>query len=41
MRKYFGEIKPAATMISAGLINDKIKIEVEVTVLKKKSNEGK
>lgn len=31
LRKYFGEIRPAATMISAGLIDPRIKIEVEVT----------
>ncbi len=34
LRKYFGEIKPAATMISAGLADDKMKIEIEVTALK-------
>ncbi|WP_406683442.1 RidA family protein [Seonamhaeicola sp. MEBiC1930] len=36
LRKYFGNIKPAATMISAGLANDKMKIEIEVTALKNK-----
>ncbi|MEO1257627.1 MAG: RidA family protein [Bacteroidota bacterium] len=34
LRKYFGEIKPAATMISAGLANDEMKIEIEVTAVK-------
>jgi enamine deaminase RidA (YjgF/YER057c/UK114 family) len=34
LRQYFGEVKPAATMISAGLANDLMKIEVEVTALK-------
>lgn len=34
LRKYLGTVKPAATMISAGLANDKMKIEIEVTALK-------
>ncbi|WP_299047708.1 RidA family protein [uncultured Polaribacter sp.] len=32
--KYFGEIKPAATMIAAGLADEKMKIEIQVTALK-------
>ena len=31
LRKYFGEARPAATMIAAGLIDPRIKIEIEVT----------
>jgi enamine deaminase RidA (YjgF/YER057c/UK114 family) len=31
LRRYFGEVKPAATMIVAGLIDPRIKIEIEVT----------
>jgi len=31
LRKYFGEIRPAAMMISAGLADPRMKIEVEVT----------
>ncbi len=31
LRKYFGEIRPAAMMISAGLADRRMKIEVEVT----------
>ncbi|GAA4970660.1 RidA family protein [Algibacter aquimarinus] len=34
LKKYLGEIKPAATMFSAGLADDKMKIEIEVTALK-------
>ena len=34
LRHYLGEIKPAATMISAGLADPKMKIEIEVTALK-------
>lgn len=38
LRKYFGEIRPAATMISAGLADKRMKIEIEVTALKKVSD---
>jgi enamine deaminase RidA (YjgF/YER057c/UK114 family) len=31
LRQYFGDVKPAATMISAGLIDPRIRIEIEVT----------
>jgi len=31
LRKYFGEVKPAAMMISAGLSDPRMKIEIEVT----------
>lgn len=31
LRKYLGEIRPAATMISAGLSDPRMKIEIEVT----------
>jgi enamine deaminase RidA (YjgF/YER057c/UK114 family) len=31
LRKYFGEVRPAATMISAGLSDPRMKIEIEVT----------
>ena len=34
LKKYFGIIKPAATMFSAGLADDKMKIEIQVTALK-------
>lgn len=33
LRKYLGEVKPAATMISAGLADPRIKIEIEVTAI--------
>lgn len=35
-KKYLGHVKPVATMISAGLANEKLKIEIEVTALKTK-----
>lgn len=31
LRKHFGEIRPAATMFSAGLADPRMKIEIEVT----------
>jgi enamine deaminase RidA (YjgF/YER057c/UK114 family) len=34
LRKYFGEIRPAAMMISAGLADPRMRIEIEVTALK-------
>jgi enamine deaminase RidA (YjgF/YER057c/UK114 family) len=36
LRKFFGEIRPAATMISAGLADPRMRIEIEVTALKQK-----
>jgi enamine deaminase RidA (YjgF/YER057c/UK114 family) len=35
LRKYFGDIRPAATMISAGLADPRIRIEIEVTARKR------
>lgn len=35
LRKYFGEVRPAAMMISAGLADPRMKIEIEVTVRKR------
>ena len=34
LRKYFGEVRPAAMMISAGLADARMKIEIEVTAIK-------
>jgi enamine deaminase RidA (YjgF/YER057c/UK114 family) len=34
LRKYFGNVRPAAMMISAGLADPRMKIEIEVTALK-------
>lgn len=34
LRKYFGEIRPAAMMLSAGLADPRMKIEIEVTALR-------
>ena len=34
LREYFGEVRPAAMMISAGLADPRMKIEIEVTALK-------
>lgn len=37
LRKYFGEVRPAAMMISAGLADPRMRIEIEVTALKQSS----
>jgi enamine deaminase RidA (YjgF/YER057c/UK114 family) len=34
LRKYFADVRPAATMISAGLADPRIKIEIQVTARK-------
>jgi enamine deaminase RidA (YjgF/YER057c/UK114 family) len=34
LRKFFGEVRPAAMMISAGLSDPRMRIEIEVTALK-------
>lgn len=34
LRKYFAEVRPAAMMISAGLADPRMKIEIEVTALR-------
>ena len=31
LRKYFGEVRPAAMMVSAGLADPRMRIEIEVT----------
>jgi enamine deaminase RidA (YjgF/YER057c/UK114 family) len=35
LRKYFGEVRPAAMMISAGLADPRMRIEIEVTAKKR------
>ncbi|MEO7762181.1 MAG: RidA family protein [Casimicrobiaceae bacterium] len=34
LRRHFGDVRPAAMMISAGLADPRMKIEIEVTALK-------
>lgn len=34
-RKWLGEVRPAATMIEAGLAEEAMRVEVEVTALKR------
>jgi enamine deaminase RidA (YjgF/YER057c/UK114 family) len=34
LRKYFGDVRPAAMMLSAGLADPRMKIEIEVTALR-------
>ena len=35
LRRVFGEIRPAATMIAAGLLDPRMRIEIEVTARKR------
>jgi enamine deaminase RidA (YjgF/YER057c/UK114 family) len=37
LRKYFGQVRPAAMMISARLVDPRMQIEIEVTALKQRS----
>ena len=39
LRKYFGQIRPAATMISAGLTDPRMRIEIEVTARRGSSDQ--
>ena len=34
LRRYFSEVRPAAMMISAGLLDPRMRIEIEVTALR-------
>jgi enamine deaminase RidA (YjgF/YER057c/UK114 family) len=34
LNRYLGEVRPAATMVQAGLLDPRMKIEIEVTALK-------
>ena len=34
LRRYFGDVRPAATMISAGLADPRMKIEIQVTAMR-------
>ena len=34
LRRFFGEVRPAATMISAALVDPRLRIEIEVTALR-------
>jgi len=37
LRRWFGEIRPAATMISAGLADARMRIEIEVTARRREA----
>ncbi len=37
LRRYFGDVRPAATMISAGLADPRMRIEIEVTARRRQS----
>ena len=40
LRRCFGEVRPAATMFSAGLADPRMRIEIEVTARKRPSAQG-
>lgn len=40
LRKHFGDVRPAATMLSAALIDPRILIEIEVTARKRAHTEA-
>ena len=40
LRKYFGGVRPAATMISAGLADPRMRIEIEVTARRPQVDHG-
>lgn len=40
LRKHFGEVRPAAMMISAKLLDPRMRIEIEVTALKQPDHGG-
>ena len=37
LRRCFGEIRPAATMLASGLADPRMKIEIEVTAIKRRA----
>jgi enamine deaminase RidA (YjgF/YER057c/UK114 family) len=42
LRKWFGEVRPAATMLQAGLFEEAMKIEIEVTArIQESGGEGR
>jgi enamine deaminase RidA (YjgF/YER057c/UK114 family) len=40
LRKYLGDVRPAATMISAGLADPRMRIEIEVTARRRPFDHG-
>jgi enamine deaminase RidA (YjgF/YER057c/UK114 family) len=40
LQKYFGDVRPAATMFIAGLADPRMKIEIEVTARKRRRGRG-
>jgi enamine deaminase RidA (YjgF/YER057c/UK114 family) len=40
LRKHFGDVRPAATMISAGLADPRMRIEIEVTARRPPFDQG-
>ena len=40
LKRYFGDVRPAATMLQAKLMSEEMRIEIEVTARKEKGKEG-
>ena len=40
LQRYFGEVRPAATMIEARLLDPKMRIEIEVTAFKQRRDDS-
>jgi enamine deaminase RidA (YjgF/YER057c/UK114 family) len=39
LKRYFGDVRPAATMVQAGLMREEMRIEIEVTARRGKGRE--
>lgn len=40
LRRWLGEVRPAATMVVAGLMKEEMRVEIEVTARKRRSSGG-
>lgn len=38
LRRWFGEVRPAATMVVAGLMKEEMRIEIEVTARRRRTS---
>lgn len=40
LRRWLGEVRPAATMVVAGLMREEMRVEIEVTARKRRGGQG-
>lgn len=40
LRRWLGDVRPAATMVVAGLMREEMRVEIEVTARKRRGREG-